>query len=201
MTIDTLMALTVTFDVNQIRPRVNWQFSQVKKPAGNTDEPQGSWRNNIQFIPGQQFRIELVMQNFYDKPLTSVRVIDCCLITRPQIRSCGPGQTPQFAPPSPFVSASLAPMGALVSIPPDEFQPAAKPLVPVPPEAPIPPGGKSGVNHVLIWDGHLVVGSVQSHWDLTFYVTVGIERAPGQIDYRVFYFDPESEVGNGMDPP
>lgn len=178
------MELKVTFDVNQIRSRANWYFHEV----GNSADCDDGWHNNIQFLPGQQFGIRLVATNYYKTTLQSVSVVDCCLITQPQIQVCGPGHPPQYAPPSPFCTASLKPLGALAVIPATGFS-RFEPIVP-------------SSDYVLIWNDYLVVGPMVSHWDLSFYVTVCIDRGVGATpDYRVFYFDPESEVGNGMDPP
>ena len=53
----------------------------------------------------------------------------------------------------------------------------------------------------LLWNGHLTVGKYNGFWDLSFYVTVSIKRAGEEVaQRRVFYFDPESEVSNGMKP-
>ncbi|NVM78416.1 hypothetical protein FHW83_004244 [Duganella sp. SG902] len=185
-----LMTLKVSFDISQIRDRINWDFVQVDPATGQAGAPDRNWRNNIQFLPGQKFRIDIEADNVYDKPCQAITVVDCCLITRPQITVCGPGKTPTYAPPSPFVEAHGKHRGALVAIPGDKFRPQ-DPLS----------AGAPGRKRFLIWDGELEVGQVQSHWDLSFYVTLRLERQPGVFDYRVFYFDPESEVGNGMDPP
>jgi hypothetical protein len=190
MKMQKLMTLKVSFDVSQIRDRINWDFLEVDPVSGQTGAPDRNWRNNIQFVPGQKFRIDIEADNVYNKPCQGIAVVDCCLITRPQIKMCGPGKNPTYAAPSPFVDAKGQHLGALVVLPGDKF----KPQDPLSDNVP-------GRKRVLIWDGALEVGQEQSHWDLSFYVTLRLERHPGEFDYRVFYFDPESEVGNGIDPP
>ncbi|UUZ49123.1 hypothetical protein LP420_01205 [Massilia sp. B-10] len=53
-------------------------------------------------------------------------MLDCTLITMPQVVQIGKGTTTKFAPVSPFVStAAIGITGASVSLPPAQFVPSA----------------------------------------------------------------------------
>ncbi|MDY0962661.1 hypothetical protein [Massilia sp. CFBP9026] len=187
-----LMTLTARFDVNQIDDGIDWLFSDIDSGI-NSDRSSAEeqWNRDVPFSAGQEFRIAITAS---DKDLTgfeSLEVIDCCLITRPHILSCGPGQRTHYAPPSLFASSSSSELGALYRIEPSAFTAHGAGV-----------GPNKGRQITLLWDGKLKVGPYNGIWELSFYLTVRIKRAGDQPEQlRVFYFDPETEVGNGTYPP
>lgn len=187
-----LMTLTARFDVNQIDDGVNWIFADIDS-AINTEHTrvEAQWNRDIEFSAGQEFRIAIAASDKDKTGLESLEVVDCCLITRPHILSCGPNQRTRYAPPSLFSSQSSQQLGALYRIEPSAFSVHSSGIDP-----------EKGKRITLLWDGHLTVGPYNGFWELSFYVTVRIKRTgdePEQL--RVFYFDPETEIGNGTSPP
>jgi len=185
------MALTARFDVNQVDDGINWLFADIDS-VGKTDRAptEPYWNRDIDFSAGQKFRIAVVASDVDKTGLESIEVIDCCIITRPRILSCGPGVRTRYAPPSLFVGDEGQQLGALYTIIPDAFSVHSAGIDPA-----------KGKRITLLWDNHLTVGNINGFWELSFYITVLIKRAGEAAQPRVFYFDPEGEVTNGMDPP
>ena len=113
------------------------------------------------------------------------------MITRPHILSCGPHVRTWYGPPSLFVDSGGEQLGALYQIDPAAFSVHSTGIDPA-----------KGKKITLLWNGYLKVGPYNGNWEISFYVTVSIKRANEEsAQLRVFYFDPEGEVGNGMEPP
>jgi len=187
-----LMTLAARFDVNQVDDGINWVFTDIDSVA-SVDRASGDpqWNRDIDFSAGQEFRLALSASDQEKTGFESLEVVDCCVITRPRILQCGPKLQTAYAPPSLFVDASGAQLGALFSINPSEFSVHSTGIDPA-----------KGRRVTLLWDGHLTVGKYNGFWEFSFYVTVRIKRAGDeQAQLRVFCFDPETEVGNGIDPP
>lgn len=187
-----LMTLTARFDVNQIDDGIDWTFADLDLAISVDHSPaEVQWNRDIQFSAGQEFRIAITAGDKDKTGFESLEVVDCCLITRPQILSCGPGERTYYAPPSLFASSSSSQLGALYRIEPSAFSVHSTGV-----------GPEKGRQVTLLWDGHLTVGPYNGFWELSFYLTVLIKRADGASDQlRVFYFDPETEIGNGTFPP
>lgn len=187
-----MMALTAKFNVNQIDDGINWIFTDLESagiPDHILEDPH--WNRDINFSVDQEFRIAITASDEDHTDFESFELIDCCLITRPQILSCGPGERTYYAPPSLFVNASGKQLGALYQIDPSTFSVLSTGT-----------DVKKGKRITLLWDGHLTVGPYNGVWELSFYITVRIKRTGQETEQlRVFYFDPESEVGNGTYPP
>jgi len=187
-----LMTLAARFDVNQVDDGVDWLFTDIESVTGADRMPTDPhWNRDIVFSAGQEFRIALIASDQEKTGFESLEVVDCCIITRPQIIACGPGVRTGYAPPSLFIDSDGKELGALYSIEPSSFSVHSTGVDP-----------SKGRKITLLWDGHLTVGPHNGCWELAFYVTVSIKRAQEEArQLRVFYFDPESEVGNGTDPP
>lgn len=187
-----LMTLAARLDVNQVDDGINWVFTDIDSVGGidrNFGDPQ--WNRDIDFSAGQEFRIAIVASDQDKTGFESLEIIDCSIITRPQILCCGPEVRTRYAPPSLFVDSRGAELGALYRIDPSAFSVHSTGIDPA-----------KGRRVTLLWDGHLTVGPYNGSWELAFYVTVSIKRAHEEArQLRVFYFDPETEVGNGSDPP
>lgn len=187
-----LMTLTARFDVNQIDDGVDWLFADLDSAISSDRMQVGThWNRDIEFSAGQEFRIAISASDKDKTGFESLEVVDCCLITRPHILSCGPGERTYYAPPSLFTSKSSQPLGALYRIEPSAFTVHSAGIDP-----------QKGHRVTLLWDGHLTVGPYNGLWELSFYVTVRIKRTDEKSEQlRVFYFDPELEIGNGTSPP
>jgi hypothetical protein len=185
-----MMTLSATFDVNQRSDRMDWQFLDIGVVPGQPPQPGGDhWNSDVFFSAGQSFRIAFTATDKENKGLESFEILDCCLITRPQILRCGKDALTLYAPPSPFVTASGEACGASYPIPGSAFFSTTT-------EEP----GES-VQQTLQWDDSLTVGGINAHWQMSLYMTVSIQLSGSQPQLRVFYFDPESEIGNGTTPP
>jgi hypothetical protein len=188
-----LMTLTARFDVNQVDDGIDWLFTDLNSAIGSDRTQENPhWNRDIEFDAGQEFRIAITASDKDNTGLESFEVIDCCLITRPQIICCGPGVRTRYAPPSPFSSAEGEERGALFRIAPSAFIPLGTSSDSI----------EKARKITLLWDNHLTVGNINGFWEISFYVTVLIKRAKEEAaQLRVFYFDPEGEVSNGSDPP
>lgn len=186
-----LMTLAARFDVNQVDDGIDWLFADIDS-IENIEHATGDpyWNRNVEFSAGQNFRIAIVASDQEKTGFESFEIVDCCIITRPQIVSCGPDTRTRYAPPSLFVGNNCKELGAIYSIPSSEFAVHSTGIDPA-----------KGRKITLLWDGHLTVGPYNGFWDLSFYMTVSIKRVGEETaQRRVFYFDPESEVNNGLKP-
>lgn len=176
------MFLEVTFDIDQTSDQLGWHFWRAD---GHADPRQGKDKGIINFTAGETFYVGL--KGGSKQPFKGFRIIDCSIITKPFVYICGPDIDTVYAPPSPFTSDAT--MGAVVNLPATQFQPA---------EA-------GALEHYYVkaqnWSGFLTVGQFEARWELSFVVTVEITRDNGSKVLRVFSFDPEGEVTNGVVPP
>ncbi|WP_313171616.1 hypothetical protein [Massilia oculi] len=187
-----LMTLAARFDINQVDDGIDWLFTDINS-IENVERTTGDphWNRNIEFSAGQDFRIAIIAGDEGKTGFESLEVIDCCLITRPRIISCGPNVRTWYAPPSLFSINNGNQLGALYRIEPSDFSVHSNGIDPA-----------KGRKITLLWNDQLTVGPYNGFWEFSFYVTVNIKRAgeeTGQL--RVFYFDPETEIGNGTKPP
>lgn len=169
------------FDVDQISAKLDWYTS------GDSQPPTGKHSGAVYFGHEDIVKFEVQgggtladMPN-NPHPLVSFEIVDCCIITRPQIVECGPAAVTQYAPPSPF-SGSLSACHQLAL----KFTKSS-----------------SVKNQYLQitekWDSHLQIGKQNGRWEISLYLTVKITRKGlSEPAYRVFYFDPEGEVGTGL---
>lgn len=187
-----LMALSARFDVNQVDDGIDWLFDDINSlGVAERSQEDMRWNRDIDFSVGQEFRIAITASDKEKTGFESLEVVDCCVITRPQILCCGKGVRTRYAPPSLFTDGSGARLGALYRIDPSAFSVHSTGIDP-----------EKGRRVTLLWDGHLTVGPFNGFWELAFYVTVAIKRVHEEAaQLRVFYFDPEAEISNGMDPP
>ncbi len=180
----TSMLLEANFDINQIGETLEWSFN---RKDGDGNPVKGRYAGSIYFTMGEEVHIR-VRAGGYEK-FESFKVLDCTLITRPQIVSVAPGSLATYARPSPFKDT----IGACVEVDPAEFGPSR--------------GAESeqdGVRYHTIaqkWKKHLTVAESTGRWEIAFVLTVEITRLSGEQQQRVFVFDPEGEVGAGVIPP
>lgn len=187
-----LMTLAARFDVNQVDDGIDWLFTDIDSLDGVERTPEDPhWNRDINFSAGQEFRLAIVAGDQEKTDFESIEVVDCCIITRPRIICCGPDVRTWYAPPSLFVDNTGNQLGALYRIDPTAFTIHSNGVDPA-----------KGRKITLLWNSHLIVGPFNGFWELSFYVTVSIKRSGEKVaQQRVFYFDPETEVGNGTKPP
>ncbi|MDQ1830300.1 hypothetical protein [Massilia scottii] len=180
----TSMLLEANFDINQIGETLEWKFS---RKDGDGNPLTGRYAGAIYFTMGELVHIK-VRAGGYER-FESFKVLDCSLITRPQIVCIAPGQLASYASPSPFDGVA----GACVAIAPDEFGP--------PRARESEDDGRKYHTISRKWDNFLTVGEDTGRWEVSFVLTVEITRRSGKQDTRVFVFDPEGVVGAGVTPP
>lgn len=180
----TSMLLEANFDINQIGETLEWSFSR-KDGAGNPLK--GRYAGSIYFTVGEEVHIR-VRAGGYEK-FESFKVLDCTLITRPQIVSIVPGSLATYAKPSPFDGT----VGACVEVDPAQFGSAHG--------AESEQDGRKYHTIARKWKNHLTVAETTGRWEIAFVLTVEITRQSGEQQQRVFVFDPEGEVGAGINPP
>ena len=175
------MVLEANFDIDQTGETLEWHFAR-SDGDGNPDE--GKDAGSIKFVVGEKMFVRVTGGS--KTPYTSFKVLDCCLITQPQIVQCGKDIPTLYAAPSLFVKGEGHSMGASIKLAAEKFEP--RQVQPDPAYFTI----------TQVWGGHLKVGDDRGRWELSFIITVLITRADGSSYPRVFNFDPECEVGPGI---
>jgi hypothetical protein len=174
--------LKVSFDVSQTSDALDWEFLPNSRPT------KGNHAGGILFQPKEKLFLEIDGIGSDKSGFSGFDIIECCLITMPQIIQIGAKLPLKYAAPSPFRDVP----SAVFSFPHD-FQEG---VVPAPSEI---------VNRERqfkqTWQGDLVVAEAPGRWELSFVVTVRIHYGSTQpSELRVFSFDPETEVGEGSVP-
>jgi hypothetical protein len=181
----TSMLIEANFDIDQVGQTLEWSFS---RKDGQGNPLKGRYAGGIYFTVGELTRVR-VRAGSYSK-FAGFKVLDCTLVTMPQLVQIGKGHPTKFAPPSPFVTTSLIGVnGASISLPPEQFVPS-----------PVHPDDPEYNEFAFEWS-NLTVGTETGRWEIMFVLTVEIERADGSKEQRAFSFDPEGEVGSGVSPP
>ncbi|UTY56247.1 hypothetical protein [Massilia sp. erpn] len=172
------ITLRILFDAQQTSGALWWDLQPPSDPTF------GPCTGALRFSPGDQVSLEIYADSMKSAGLTGFDVLECCIITRPQVIRLLDGEMAQFAQPSPFRS-----------------QPSACtrleggfPLVP-------PLGDDAPESLLRQWSGVLQVDALIGRWELSLVLTVNLhfqgQKAPVP---RVFGFDPECEVGDGGHP-
>jgi hypothetical protein len=174
------ICLMVSFDINQESEKLNWSFLDAeRRPISKKD---GVETGLFVFEAGDTFELNVVAKS-YDGQLSNAHIIDCHLITRPIMHSkrVHPKIAGEYPYPSPFFDPDtwIEGQGATASF-----------------------GGgvASGSPALMSWDSpHKLTCRNEGRWQTSFIMTVAIETM-GQLEYRVFSFDPETQVGTGAVP-
>ncbi|MET3130066.1 hypothetical protein AAKU55_000307 [Oxalobacteraceae bacterium GrIS 1.11] len=170
--------LSVRFDADQASSQLQWV---LKDPNGDPRVQSGTNAGAIHFHQGESLSLEVTGGASKASGFTSFQIIDCCIITLPQIASCGPGLKTRYARPSPFLQSAGAvyPLALDFSATLDQTDESYRQIT-------------------QAWKQTLDVGHSSGRWELSFIITVLLFRAAGEpAEERVFQFDPESAVGNG----
>jgi|GEM_PF-1101767 len=180
------MLIEANFDIDQVGQSLEWRFS---RKDGHGNPVKGRYAGGIYFTIGELTRVR-VRAGSYSK-FKGFKVLDCTLITMPQVVQIGKGLPTKFAAVSPFVSTpGVEVSGASVSLPAAQFVPSA-----------VHPDDPEYNEFALEWNHDLTVGQDTGRWEIAFVLTVEIIRADGCTEQRAFSFDPEGEVGTGVSPP
>lgn len=177
--------LTVRFDVDQISPQLNYKLDRLLENSNGVvvpPEPQeGVYAGCLYFYRGEQVLLRVVATGTAD--FTGFDVVECCMVTEPQIIQCGPTVPTVYSAPSMFVKEAGA-----VYVVKGHYSSSTEPL--------------TDGRHMVIrdWDGQAKVTSEDGRWELSFYLTVRISRAGVRDELRVFSFDPETQVGDAVNP-
>jgi len=184
----TTMHLEANFDIDQVGGKLEWSF---KRFDGDGNPLTGKYAGGIYFTTGEEMRVRV--RAGCRNPLTSFKVLDCALITVPQIVEIAPKKKAKFAPSSLFISTKVPEIkvsGASINLPGDDFKRD---------DIPLPTPGYSEI--ALLWDKHLTVGQEEGRWELSFILTVQVTEKDQPPTERVLCFDPEADVGSGVTPP
>lgn len=174
---DMFATLSVRFDADQTSSQLQWLLKDFN---GEARVPAGTNAGAIYFFQGETLSLEIIGGGSKASNFTSFQIIDCCIISVPEVVACADGKT-RYARPSPFLQSTGA--SYPVSL---DFSSSLD---------------KSDESYRQIsqeWKQSLNIGHTPGRWELSFYLTVLIYRDPAEApEVRVFQFDPESEVGTG----
>lgn len=179
------LVLEVGFDVDQQTDQLAYRLrpDQMFPPQPSPNPRRGGYANSLYFNAGDQVAVQVAggADKVHGKPgFVSFQIVDCTIITQPQVVRRDTGVRTEYAPPSPF-SQSL---GACIRLPLDF------------------------TTHVTVNSDDyfeltqnskstLDVAYSPGLWELSMVLTVRIVRGLGEADeLRVFSFDPEAEVGS-----
>ena len=173
--------LMVSFDICQVSEQLNWTFLDSKHEP--VEPSKGAETGLFVFKAGDKMRLNVVA-NSYLEELVGVHIIDCHLINRPILFS--KRETPELAGEYPY---------------PSPFFDPAEPINGQGATSSFGYGEATGSRMKMSWDSDIeLIYRNKGRWDMSFILTVAIERANGRLEYRVFSFDPEANVGDGSIP-
>lgn len=173
--------LRVWFDVDQQGEQLGYDLVRENPITPNPQPGHGPNADSMYFAAGEQVSLQVTCSGKAGD-FDAFQIIDCVIVTRPQLVQLGAGLPTRYAAPSPFLQA----IGACYPMALD-FQ-ASVDLA----------HQKETGERVVVqdWKRTLDIGWTPGRWDLSFSMTVRITRGGGTIDeVRVLGFDPESEVG------
>lgn len=177
------LILKIWFDVDQTSAQLDHTIERARATPKSTPDPEpkdGKHAGSIYFETGETLGLQVIGSGTIASKFTSFQIIDCHIISRPQIIQCGTDVTTKYAAPSPFLQA----VGPCHKLDLNNFS-ATRHTV-----------GHTELVITQDWGHTLQVGHARGRWDLSFMLTVRILRDPGAVeDVRVLWFDPESEVG------
>ena len=176
------MKLSVHFDADQITNQLDYNFTSCD---GSADPRHGPYMGGVHFQKGQHVYLDVTCCGSKESGFSSFQIVDCCIITVPQLTQIGPKVPTVYAPPSPFLQS----VGATYSLPLDfEIQKLLD-------ESEMP-----ALNRIRQeWKHTLDVGYAAGRWEVSFVLTVRIMRAENQQpELRVFSFDPEGSIAGDI---
>ncbi len=173
------MKLSVHFDAEQISNQLDYAFTSCD---GTADPRHGPYMGSIHFQPGQHVYLEVNCCGSETSGFTSFQILDCCIISVPQLTQIGADVRTVYSPPSPFLQA----VGATYPLQLDFVSQL------LPPDPLLPDLRRIRQE----WKHTLDVGHTKGRWEISFVLTVRILRGDThQPEVRVFTFDPEGSIG------
>ncbi len=169
------ITLNVQFDIGQESQQLNWYFSDSHgKINPNAAGPKSG---QLSFKPDDTLTLAISADSSNGQ-LECARVIDCTLITLPMLATWNKPNPGTYPLPSPFFQPDNG-LGAVASFMPVE--------------------ASSASSKRQTFTGQTLTLSNKGRWKLTFMLTVAITEVTGATNYRVFTFDPEVDVGTGLE--
>jgi hypothetical protein len=172
---DANVMLNVQFDIGQASQQLNWYFSDARGKIN--PKAGGAKAGLLAFRIGDSLGLSISADSEAGQ-LQSVRVVDCTLVTLPLANPWEMEKPGYYPMPSPFYKVDGS-SGVMTSFMPVTLAQA------------------SSRQH--IFTGTPVTFTSLGRYKLTFMITVAITEANGATSHRVFYFDPECDVGTGAD--
>jgi hypothetical protein len=175
----SILHLEVDFDIDQLGDRLVWRYAR-SDARGNPLVARYAGTIYLTRLEALDLRIRAGGV----RPIKSFDVLDCCVVTRPEILRCIEGEPVEFALPSPFVyAAGSAVAGATINLDAARFKPAKT--------------AQEKNYHLSAqkWDGVLMTGDAVGRWNMSLVITVRINHADGTASVRVFECDQEAVVG------
>lgn len=172
------LILRVSFDAQQVSSLLDWTFTPASQAKGNASA------GSMQLYGGQVLQVEVTGFGSVASGFSGFDVVDACMLTQPQLVRLGGNQPALFAAPSMFEGVRSATHHLH-----GRFNDVATP-------APV----AGTVCRAKVWDGSLAVATQAGRWDLSLVLTVHLHGVPQAQAQRVFYFDPETQVGDGSIP-
>ncbi|KQQ35995.1 hypothetical protein ASF61_07195 [Duganella sp. Leaf126] len=184
------LRLNIHFDVNQETDQLSFRLrplhredEQAADLAAQRNRHRGVHADALYFHPCDEVHLRIVGGGARNRAagtgFGAFQILECALITRPQVAVRGPHVRTQWSPPSPFTQSA----GAIEPLRID-FAPHVV---------------ADEDNYLEIaqdWKHTLNVGLGRGMWELSFFMTVRILDVDGQNEQvRVLMFDPEAEVG------
>lgn len=180
------MKLSVHFDADQTSSQLDYAFTSSD---GDADPRHGQYMGGVHFQQGQHVYLEVTGCGSKESGYTSFQIIDCCLISVPQLTQIGADVPTRYSHPSPFLQA----VGATYNLSLD-FD--SEVLLGESDDPALPSLRRIRQQ----WKHTLDVGHTKGRWELSFVLTVRILRGEQTLpELRVFAFDPETSVGGSSD--
>lgn len=169
------LTLNVQFDIGQDSQQLNWYFSDSH---GKINPKQGGPKSGVlAFHQGDTLGLSVSAESETGQ-LEVARIVDCVLITLPLANTWNMEQPGHYPMPSPFYKAGGA-SGVVSSFMPVNAGPAS--------------------SRRQTFTGQSLTFNNLGRYKLTFMMTVAITQVSGATSHRVFYFDPEADVGIGTE--
>lgn len=171
--------LHLQFDVDQDSDALGMYVERNSSPTPNPYPANGLYANTLFFAPDEGVSVDITATAKVVSTFVRFDVIECAILTRPGITERTPETRTRYSPPSLFTESRAA-----CYLLADDFSLGAP--------------SDDGKNKTLLrsWNKKLFTVHQPGNWQLALALTVAIWR-DNQVesDIRVFWCDPESEVG------
>lgn len=179
------VALHVRFDAEQVCSQLMWHANLDNSPPNAAYQTTGPNAASVWLQPRDQFSVIVYTSGLTNPDGATLTILGASLTTIPHVSAWvgTNGQTKWgFSPPSPFANMEGNTETAVVQLS----------LV----------GQTTDENQVVTTLGPTrIVQPIVGRWKMSLVLTASISQ-PNETDplVRVFHFDPECEVGTGIDP-